>query len=316
MNEQDYKYDVAFSFLQEDEVLAQRLNDLLKGRVSTFIYTERQKELAGTDGEQTFGSVFGQEARIVVILHRPTWGTTKWTRIEETAIRNRGYEEGYDFAVLVPVGEQAEPPKWFPKNRIWVGLERWGLEAAAAVIEARLQEAGGAPREEMAEDQAARLSRQMARDQKVREFLGSAAGVKRAEEEVQALFAETERICTSITSVGNKASVEVQRQPNQPRQCTISNYYGYKVRVWWENEVCNTLSCSALRLEMTRMGMLGRQQTRLAYETFKFDGSGPDDVGWRRDSEDNRRLSTKQMADYCVKMLLDAVEQETPWLQR
>ncbi|MCX6911329.1 MAG: hypothetical protein NTY01_25250 [Verrucomicrobia bacterium] len=69
MNTKNYKYDVAFSFLQEDEALAQQLSDLLKGRVTTFIYTERQKELAGTDGEQTFNRVFGQEARIVVILH-------------------------------------------------------------------------------------------------------------------------------------------------------------------------------------------------------------------------------------------------------
>ncbi|MCX6911328.1 MAG: hypothetical protein NTY01_25245 [Verrucomicrobia bacterium] len=180
------------------------------------------------------------------------------------------------------------------------------------MIEARIQEAGGTPRAETAEDKAARLSRQMARDQKVGKFLGSEAGVKRAEEEVQALFAEIEQKCSRISAAGGKATVGMQRQANQPRLCTIFSY-GYRVRVWWENQVSNTLSYSALNLEMTHKGMLDHTPTQLAEETFKFDGSGPDDVGWRRDSEDNRRLSTKQMADYCVKLLLDALEREKPW---
>ena len=74
-----YKYDVAFSFLQRDEPLALQLNDLLQDRVKTFIYPERQKELAGTDGEETFGKVFGEEARLAVVLYRSEWGETKWT---------------------------------------------------------------------------------------------------------------------------------------------------------------------------------------------------------------------------------------------
>ena len=34
----DFKYEVAFSFLKEDEVLALKINDLLQDRFSTFIY--------------------------------------------------------------------------------------------------------------------------------------------------------------------------------------------------------------------------------------------------------------------------------------
>jgi ssDNA-binding replication factor A large subunit len=64
MSEQSFEFDVAFSFLAQDEGLATRLNDLLQGRVRTFIYSERQKELAGKDGEQVFGSVFGDEEPI------------------------------------------------------------------------------------------------------------------------------------------------------------------------------------------------------------------------------------------------------------
>lgn len=45
-NEDQFKYDVAFSFLGQDEAIAVQLNDLLSDRLRTFIYSERQLELA------------------------------------------------------------------------------------------------------------------------------------------------------------------------------------------------------------------------------------------------------------------------------
>jgi hypothetical protein len=47
----EYLYDVAFSFLSQDESLAVQLNDSLKDRLTTFIYSDskRQAELAGRD---------------------------------------------------------------------------------------------------------------------------------------------------------------------------------------------------------------------------------------------------------------------------
>ena len=100
-----YKYDVAFSFLARDEGLATELNDLLQDRVRTFLYSRKQGEIAGKDGEQSFNAVFGKEARLVVVLYRRGWGETPWTRIEETAIRNRAFEYGYDFVKFIPLDE-------------------------------------------------------------------------------------------------------------------------------------------------------------------------------------------------------------------
>ncbi len=94
MNEEGFKYDVAFSFLAQDEGLATELCDLLQDRMRIFLYSKRQEDLAGTDGEETFNAVFGAQARLVVVLYRKGWGESPWTRIEETAIRNRAYKEG------------------------------------------------------------------------------------------------------------------------------------------------------------------------------------------------------------------------------
>jgi hypothetical protein len=159
MEESKFKYDVAFSFMAGDEGLATQLNDLLQERLSTFLYSERQAEISGTDGETSFNDVFAEQARCVVILYREGWGQTSWTRIEETAIRNRAHAEGYDFALFIPLDAQPSVPRWLPKNRLWIGLDRWGAKGAAAVIEARAQDLGAAPHIETLEDRAARHAR-------------------------------------------------------------------------------------------------------------------------------------------------------------
>jgi hypothetical protein len=43
----DYKYDVAFSFLADDEPLAVEIADRIRDRVGVFIYSESQKGLIG-----------------------------------------------------------------------------------------------------------------------------------------------------------------------------------------------------------------------------------------------------------------------------
>src|SRR5688572_23398106 len=102
--------------------------------------TERQRMLAGRDGEVAFNEVFGRDARIVVVLYRQGWGERGFTHVEATAIRNRAFERGYDFTTFIPLDTPPTVPAWLPKTRIWVGLHRWGLDNAAAVIEARIQE--------------------------------------------------------------------------------------------------------------------------------------------------------------------------------
>ena len=142
MTTKAFKYDVAFSFLAQDEELATQINDLLMVRLTTFIYSRKQDEIAGKNGEEVFNRVFGSEARTVFVLYRKDWGETSWTRIEKIAIQNRAFEEGYDFVLFAPLGKPPTTPRWLPRNRIWIGLDRWGIEGVASVIEARVQETG------------------------------------------------------------------------------------------------------------------------------------------------------------------------------
>jgi hypothetical protein len=84
---QNFKYDVAFSFHSKDEQLAISLNDQVQDQFKTFIYTEREKDLAGRNGEDVFSKVFGSEARLVVIFFAAN-GVSHLSR----ASRNAPYE--------------------------------------------------------------------------------------------------------------------------------------------------------------------------------------------------------------------------------
>ena len=154
-----FKYDVGFSFLAEDEATAVELNDLIAGRLTTFLYSQRQRELAGRDGEEAFNKAFSAECRSVVVLFRKGWGESPWTRIEETGIRNRAHEEGYDFCLFVGMEERPQLPRWVPRNRLYLGFQRYGAVGAAAVIEQRVLDLGGSTRVESVEQIAARTAR-------------------------------------------------------------------------------------------------------------------------------------------------------------
>ena len=177
-----FKYDIAFSFVREDEGLATQINDLVQDRYRTFLYSKAQEQLAGTDGEKTFNAVFGEQARTVAVLLRPEWGNTPWTRIEETAIKNRAYSQGYDFATFMVTAPKTPIPPWLPRTRIWYDLERFGLRGAAALLEARVQEHGGTAVQETLADRAARLQRAQNFNQQRAAFQRSYEGVNAAEE--------------------------------------------------------------------------------------------------------------------------------------
>lgn len=299
-----YKFDVAFSFLKEDEGLAVELNDLIQERLSTFLYSRRQSELAGTDGEKSFNDVFGKEARIVVVLYRSGWGQTSWTRIEETAIRNRAFEEGYDFVIFVPIDDGAVPP-WLPKTQIWVGLDRWGATGAAAVIEARVQEAGGAPRAESIEDKATRLKRAIEKEKERKHLLNSEQGVKAAEKEAERLW---EIFASKVSAISENTGFTIRTERVQGGVDVCASFGCLAVD--WIRRFANTLDESELKISLwpgrpPRPGRSYFEEPRRTRTTsYEFDQSLTGEFGWRERREDRIR-SSEDLADYWLGVLME-----------
>jgi hypothetical protein len=302
MSNQDFKYDVAFSFLSSDEELATQINDLLEDRISTFIYPQKQKELAGKDGEKILNQVFSSEARIVFVLYRKDWGKTPWTRIEETAIRNRAYNKGYDFVTFAPF-DKTPLPEWLPKNRIWIDIDRYGVIGAASVIEARVQEAWGEIREETVEDRAARLRHEIDSENAKQKFLDSIEGVQSAKKEVNKLFGELEQAIKHPPET--ESSITLSSERNNIRELKIYGD-GFELLLHWSITTSNSIRGSALYLVLFQLGGMYESPKRLREIEFNFDLNKAGNPGWR---DINRKMfySTEDFAKEAITILLSKI---------
>ena len=308
----DYKYDVAFSFLEQDESVAIQINDLLQERLSTFIYIERQEEIAGTDGEKTLNEVFGKQSRIVVVFYRKNWGAMSWTQIEQTAIRNRAFDEGYDFVLFIPMESSQKVPKWLPKTQIWIGLERWGITGATSVIEARVQKAGGTPREETAVERAKRKKRDIERMEARNKFLKSESGVETAQEEVNKLFLEVQKIWDTVAQETGWTFDQLE-----PKNSLILFSSGITLALGLGLRWSNTLDDSQLCVR-TWLGKQhfpnrfwpGQKPVILDELLFSFDTPDTIKFGWRESETSERFLTSKQLAELSVKLFVDAIHQQ------
>lgn len=168
-----YKYDVAFSFCKEDEQLVQILNERIGDRVKTFFYPRQQSELVGLDGEEKFNKIFSKQARLIVVIYRKKYGTTSWTRVEETAIKNRALIEGYDFTIYIPVETDRNTPNYLPKSRIWYDYNRFGTEGLCAIIEKRVTDLDGQILSENSEFKAKRLKRKLDHKKRLNDYFNS-----------------------------------------------------------------------------------------------------------------------------------------------
>lgn len=242
MNDQKYKYDVAFSFLKEDEKIAIELNDLIQDRYKTFLYSKNQEEVAGTDGELTFNNIFGIETRIVVVLYRKKWGTTPWTRIEQTAIRNRAFENGFEFAIFIPLDERVTLPNWVPKSEIYVGLRRWGHKGTASVIEAKIQKFGGEKRIENIHDKATRKKRELDFKEKRKNYLELESTVREANNEMSKCFKKLIELVADI-NMKNELSIITKQEGGSILDIFTKNYC---VNLYWHQPYMNIIDDSKL----------------------------------------------------------------------
>ena len=310
MAKNNYKYDVAFSFLQNDEDLAIKLSDLLKGRFITFIYSENQAELTGNDGEKIFNSVFGKESRIVVILYRKDWGKTKWTRIEMTAIRNRAYDKGYDFTFFIPLEQNIKLPNWIPRTQIWFNYNRWSIESAASIIEYKILQNGGVEKVESISDKAARIDREIEFQKKRDSFLNSADGVQAAHKEFIILFDDIEKYVKDISANNQHFSIGYDRDRGG-RQVSLK-YHEYSLIVSWRGDVINSLSTSYLYIGLWKR--LSRfdpyEKNVIVFEhKVKFDISANNEYSWFLD-RDKKNHTSKNLAEIIVGFILEKVKYE------
>jgi hypothetical protein len=307
--EKNYKYEVAFSFLGQDESLAHQLNDLIHDRLSTFIYTEQQKKIVGTDGHDTYTKVFLEEARIVVIIYREEWGTTPFTRIEESAIKLRNSEEGHDFIVIISLDKKK--PKWISDLYIWYDFDRWGIKGAATTIENKVREYGGQIREETVADQAARHKREIIREQDLVKYLFSKEGFIDGTNEAKRLLQIAEENILKINDIDVGLNFHVAKHAGA---FFISSTEELGLTIRWHSKYINSLHDAYLEVFIATNNYYSRNPQNPGHlfkkEEYLYYLNEAGTKGWMEKKDRQEYRTTEQLINYWQKDFLERARQE------
>src|SRR5579875_1215307 len=134
------RYDVAISFLYRDLNLAKALYDKLSDGLRVFFYPRNQEELAGTDGLESMREPFRTESRLNVVLYREDWGKTRWTAVEEAAIKESCLSSAFKSVFFFSIDPTATYPMWLPETYVRFNYGDFTLEQAVGAIKARAQD--------------------------------------------------------------------------------------------------------------------------------------------------------------------------------
>jgi hypothetical protein len=304
-------YDVAFSFLAEDEPTARALSEKLAGRISTFVFSERQRDVAGKDGVEEFSAVFRRRSRLVVVLYRQGWGTTKWTRIEETAIKERYLDEGMSFLLVLAMQPNPTLSAWLPTMRLYFDLAAFGLDGAVGAIIARFQEAGGEAREETARQQAERLRAASKRREEGERWLKTGDAVREATRQFNAISDHIEVEVRAVAAPGLAAEIECRRIGNDK---IVVESPAASVILVWNRQFANSTEYARLIVKefdgSVPAGRLADPELapELVEETrYLFAVDDAEMKGWRADEGDGRLWAPIPLAEHVLKRVFHRV---------
>jgi hypothetical protein len=301
--EKKYEYEVAFSFHQQDESLAFQIRDSIQERLSNFIYSEQQKKLIANNGVDKFSKVFRDESRIVVVLYREEWGTTYWTKVEETAIKERVQEESADFTVFISL--DAKKPQWLSKTQLWYDFERFGLESTAAIIERKVNEYGGQVREESVEDLANRHLREEERKIKVKDYLDSIEATKDAQKEIVILLDYVKSNIEKIHSPEKNFSFgrEEYKSSFGCYNSGINLYFSWMEKYYGEPSYLNIILSKSSK-------SIAKQPTIITEKQYSFSLNEADSKGWVDNSNKKEFKTSEQLIDMWLKDFLNKIRNE------
>jgi len=206
-------YDVAFSFLDVDKSLALALESKLQPNLNVFVYATRQQILAGSEGLESFRNVFLSQTRLVAVLYRKGWGESKFTRIEETAIRDRGFDEHWEnFLLFVTLNDNDPVPAWLPKHHIRLSYPTYGPDQLVGAIKLRAQAVGVVPRTENSVQKALRLHAEAEiRQEREAALSAQQTGLGPAQSEASIVFDVLEERLSKLSSAVPSLQLEWSR---------------------------------------------------------------------------------------------------------
>lgn len=311
---EDYQYDVAISFLNENEQTARELHQRLSPNFRVFAYFDRQDSLAGTDGLESFRKAFYEQSRLAVVLYKSGWGETPWTRVEESAIKDRCLKIGWNGLLFIMVDQASRPPVWLPETNIRLQLADYGIEQAVGAIKSRIESLGGQLQKEDPVDRAKLLQRELQARANRRRLLASQEGVQEAGRQAEKVHGEIRGLVERIRTESAGLSIEAGSDDDM----TVVTTRRVSLVVHWRPSYTNTLEHSLLLVREFNGRVLLPQQ-RGKFITFgepellaehEFDPDLTVDQGWcwRSRFTPECHFTSTEVAEFFMELFLKLVD--------
>ncbi|WP_139555996.1 TIR domain-containing protein [Methylotetracoccus oryzae] len=310
----DADYDIAISFLNGDLALAQSLADALSKNFRVFIYVDRQVDLAGTNGLDSFSDVYGKRAKLVVMLHRSGYGETPWTRVEQTAIESRFLREGAKFLFVLRLEAGAPTPPWVPETYLHFDLDTFGREAAIGAISARALEAGATSTPQTPAQRAASAAKKIEFDAETRNLERTEAGVAQVDSEFSDLVSEVSRrideVQDSAPSLGFRHGASARSMVAASRRASLC----IELQIHWSNSIHGAALCFAFLRQEAPIPGDGRRFIKQPspLRSGEYAPIRTQANGWAWAASDGKVVTTQQLAEQLVFELLDHAEAGQP----
>jgi hypothetical protein len=308
----DFDYDAAFSFLAPQETLARRLSKALQP-LKTFVFTERQADVAGKNGVDAYSRIFKEKTRLGVILHSAGWGQTAYTGLEEMALQELANRTRYEGVLLVKLDE-SDTPVWFPHRvELYLDFQRYGFNETVGIIRRRIEERGGVLRPETTLERETRLANERVVKHARKNRLFS-EGFRAVKTEMAGAFASIEAGAGAIATATGDLRFESGATDTL---CTVCNPVCSMV-IWWEEDL-NSMDDSCLHVEYrwgpvappNRAAQFISSERPLASESFfRLAISDEDTWAWR--APDGRVVSSEAFADMVLGWLCARVRSGPP----
>jgi hypothetical protein len=317
MADEQPKYDVAISFLYQDLSLAQALHDKLCRGFEVFFFPGSQEVLAGTDGLESMRQPFRHESRVNVVLFRPEWGKTRWTAVEELAIKESCLDNAYrNLFVYVIEGANALP-KWLPDSHVYFNSAHYSLDDAVGAIKARVLERGGEFKA-LTPLRKAELNRAEEKYRNAKSSMSSPDGLEKIVAKVMELFEEIRMQCDEVNAAGH-AQIDYEknvREHSMEQVFTISADRVGLVVVWFQR-YSNSLDGSFLVIREFSERMILQPgymhfvpPQAISEAMYEPDISRAFEYGWTAKNRPKNFLSSKDLAARCVIQFLDLINRD------
>jgi hypothetical protein len=304
------EYEAAISFLFRDEPLARDIHERLAANYEVFTFSKRQEELAGSSGIEEFRDVFFRGSRLVVVLYRPDWGETRWTRIERTAIEERFLRDGWDFLLFVMLNSSDEPPKWLPQTRVRLNFDQYGIDELLGAIKHRLGLLGAQARPDDPVAQARRVSDTAAFNRERQRIYDS-------EEGVAAATAEAERVISAVDTLVariHQATPDLEARGTGLQRAYVITNGRVSIQIAWHNMIANILRDAVLYVgeyvglltDPVGGGFVFPPPKELTSTLFKPDLDRA--LGWCWREPGGKLRTCQDVAQHCVERFLKLVE--------